>query len=187
MKHSLSRLDRRAFLAALAAAPLAAAACGRRKYDPARFQRPAVSPVFLAAVTDYAADVSDVVLRGMRELGVTVTGKRVLLKPNLVEYEPGAAINTNPSVIVGTAIAMRQAGAAEVVVGEGPGHQRDIEYLLTATGLSDHLRGASHPLRRSQHRRRRMARAGQQLQRHGPDCAAGVGAERGPGRVACRS
>ena len=140
MKHSLSSLDRRAFLGALAAAPLAAAACGRRKYDPARFQRPAVSPVFLASVTDYAADVSDVVLRGMRELGVTVTGKRVLLKPNMVEYEPGAAINTNPSVIVGTAIAMRKAGAAEVVVGEGPGHQRDIEYLLTATGLSDHLR-----------------------------------------------
>ena len=35
---------------------------------------------------------------------------------------------------------MRQAGAAEVVVGEAPGHQRDIEYLVTATGLSDHLR-----------------------------------------------
>ena len=76
----------------------------------------------------------------MRELGVDVAGKRVLLKPNLVEYEPGAAINTHPSVIVGAAIAMRRAGAAEVVVGEGPGHQRDIEYLLTATGLSDHLR-----------------------------------------------
>ena len=51
MIHSLSRPDRRAFLAALAAAPLAAAACGRRKYDPARFRRPAVSPVFLSAVT----------------------------------------------------------------------------------------------------------------------------------------
>ena len=83
---------------------------------------------------------SDVVLRGLRELDVSVAGKRVLLKPNFVEYEPGAAINTNPSVIVGAAIAMRRAGAAEVVVGEGPGHQRDIEYLLTATGLSDHLR-----------------------------------------------
>jgi uncharacterized protein (DUF362 family) len=96
--------------------------------------------VFLAAVTDYAADFADVVLRGMRELGVSAAGKRVLLKPNLVEYEPGAVINTHPSVIVGAAIAMRNAGAAEVVVGEGPGHQRDLEYLLTATGLSDHLR-----------------------------------------------
>jgi uncharacterized protein (DUF362 family) len=139
MNYSPTRLDRRAFLAALAAAPLAAA-CGPRKYDPARFQRPAVSPVFLSAVNDYAADLADVVLRGMRELGVDVAGKRVLLKPNLVEFEPGSAINTHPSVIVGAAIAMRRAGAIDVVVGEGPGHQRDIEYLLTATGLSDHLR-----------------------------------------------
>ena len=33
-----------------------------------------------------------------------------------------------------------RAGAREVVVGEGPGHRRDTEYLLTATGLYDHLR-----------------------------------------------
>jgi uncharacterized protein (DUF362 family) len=43
-------------------------------------------------------------------------------------------------VIVGTAITMYRAGAVDVVVGEGPGHQRDIEYLFTATGLADHLR-----------------------------------------------
>jgi len=133
-------LDRRAFLAALAAAPLAAAVCARRKYDPGRFQRPDVSPVFLSAVTSYSADLADVILRGMRELDVDVAGKRVLLKPNLVEYEPGSAINTHPSVIVGTVVAMRRAGAAEVIVGEGPGHQRDTEYLLMATGLSDQLR-----------------------------------------------
>jgi uncharacterized protein (DUF362 family) len=140
MKRSPFRTDRRAFLAALAAAPLAATACRPRKYDPARFERPAVSPVFLSAVTDYAADLADVVQRGMRELGVDVRGKRVLLKPNLVEYRAGSPINTHPSVIVGATIAMRRAGAIEVAVGEGPGHQRDIEYLLTATGLSDHLR-----------------------------------------------
>lgn len=96
--------------------------------------------MFLGAATDYASDLADVVLRGLRELDVNVVGKRVLLKPNLVEYEPGAAINTHPSVLVGAAIALRRAGAAEIVVGEGPGHQRDTEYLVTATGLSDHLR-----------------------------------------------
>ena len=96
--------------------------------------------MFLAAVTDYAADLADVVLRGMRELDVDVRGKRVLLKPNLVEYRAGAPINTHPSLIAGATIAMRRAGAAEVLIGEGPGHQRDIEHLITATGLSDHLR-----------------------------------------------
>ncbi len=132
--------SRREFLWALAAAPLAAAACGPAPFDPERFHRPATSPVFLSAATDYAADLSDIVLRGIRELGVDVSGKRVLLKPNMVEYEPGSAINTHPSVIVGTALAMRRAGAVDVVVAEGPGHQRDIEYLLTATGLADHFR-----------------------------------------------
>jgi uncharacterized protein (DUF362 family) len=64
----------------------------------------------------------------------------VFLKPNLVEYQAGAAINTHPAVIAGAATAFLRAGAREVVIGEGPGHRRDIEYLLTATGLYDHLR-----------------------------------------------
>ena len=64
----------------------------------------------------------------------------MLLKPNLVEYEPGTVINTHPNVIVGAAIALKRAGAREVVVAEGPGHRRDIEYLITSTGLFDHLR-----------------------------------------------
>jgi uncharacterized protein (DUF362 family) len=64
----------------------------------------------------------------------------VFLKPNMVEYELGTAINTHPHVIAGAAIACQRAGASQVVVGEGPGHRRDIEYLLTSTGLSDLLR-----------------------------------------------
>jgi uncharacterized protein (DUF362 family) len=74
------------------------------------------------------------------ELGVALKGRRVLLKPNMVEYESGTAINTHPNVVAGTAIACYRAGAAQVIVGEGPGHRRDIEYLLSATGLHDQLR-----------------------------------------------
>ena len=61
-------------------------------------------------------------------------------KPNLVEYESGTMINTHPVVIAGAIEAFRRAGAREVVVGEGPGHRRDTEYLLAASGLSDYLR-----------------------------------------------
>jgi uncharacterized protein (DUF362 family) len=114
----------------------------------------------------------------MRELDVDVRGKRVLLKPNLVEYRAGAPINTHPSLIAGATIAMRRAGAAEVLIGEGPGHQRDIEHLITATGLSDHLREdriRSVDLNTDDVEWREL---GQQLQRHGPDCAAGVHAAR---------
>jgi uncharacterized protein (DUF362 family) len=66
--------------------------------------------------------------------------RSVLLKPNLVEYEAGTIINTHPAVIAGAAAALLKQGAREVVVGEGPGHRRDIEYLLVATGLYDYLK-----------------------------------------------
>ena len=41
----------------------------------------------------------------------------------------------------------------EVVVGEGPGHRRDIEYLLAATGLDDQCARIAAAVRRSQPRR----------------------------------
>jgi uncharacterized protein (DUF362 family) len=43
-------------------------------------------------------------------------------------------------LVAGAAVAMRMAGASEVIVGEGPGHRRDSEYLITASGLYEHLR-----------------------------------------------
>jgi uncharacterized protein (DUF362 family) len=133
------RLSRRGFLGVLAI-PLVASACKRRPYDPRQFTVPDQSSVALLPVPSYDVDFSDVIGRALADLGADVRGRRVLLKPNLVEYEPGSAINTDPRVIIGAAVAFRRAGAAEVVVGEGPGHRRDSEYLITRTGLYDHLR-----------------------------------------------
>ena len=134
-------MSRRTFLGALAGAPLAAAAACRRSLFNARdFSHPATSQVLLLAASSYATDFADLIASGLHELRVDVRGKRVLLKPNMVEYEPGTAINTHPAVIAGAALAMRRAGAARVVVAEGPGHRRDTEYLLTRTGLYDLLR-----------------------------------------------
>jgi uncharacterized protein (DUF362 family) len=133
------RISRRQFVGALAI-PLVAAGCSRRPYDPRRFSKPDRSPVALLSAPSYDVDFSDLIGRGLRELGVDVRGRRVFLKPNMVEYEPGTAINTNPLVVIGAAMAFKTAGAAEVTVGEGPGHRRDTEYLITRTGLYDHLR-----------------------------------------------
>jgi len=100
------------------------------------------SAVGLYPADSYDADLGDVIFRGLEDLGVTgqVRGRRVFLKPNMVEYEANTAINTNAAVVVGAVTAFLKAGAREVVVGEGPGHRRDIEYLLVSTGLHDHLR-----------------------------------------------
>jgi uncharacterized protein (DUF362 family) len=135
-----ARLSRRHFIAAASLPVLAAACRSSRFYDPAAFHRPGRSPVALLPASAYDADFADLIARGMAELGVDVRGRRVLLKPNMVEYEAGTAINTHPLVIAGAALAMRRAGAADVVVAEGPGHRRDTEYLITRTGLYDHLR-----------------------------------------------
>lgn len=90
--------------------------------------------------TSYSKDLADVIYRGLDLLRADVKGRSVLLKPNLVEYEAGTIINTNPALIAGAAEAFLQYGAREVVVAEGPGHRRDIEYLLVATGLFDYLK-----------------------------------------------
>ena len=59
----------------------------------------------------------------------------VVLKPNLVEIHPGRPINTEPTFVVAVAEALLRHGAASVVVAEGPGHTRDTEAVLHASGL----------------------------------------------------
>jgi uncharacterized protein (DUF362 family) len=137
--HSSSGVTRRAFLGAVLSA-LALPACRRAPYDARLFTVPAVSPVGIYPAARYAVNFEDIIRRGLRDLDVDVRGRRVFLKPNMVEYERESVINTNALVVVGAALAFRSAGAASVVVGEGPGHRRDMEYLVTQTGLHEHLR-----------------------------------------------
>ena len=137
------KISRRDLLTGLPVAALAAAAAcrrGPRPYDPARFAHPSTSTIAILPASRYDLDLSDIVGRGLAMLKMDVRGKRVLLKPNLVEYAASRVINTDPALVAGAAQAMLRAGAASVVVAEGPGHRRDIEYLVTATGLHDYLR-----------------------------------------------
>jgi uncharacterized protein (DUF362 family) len=142
-----SDLTRRGFLGGAATALAALTACrGRQPWDAHEFAPlPAASDVLLLPARDYAADIGALVSHGLRELDLSLAGARVLIKPNLVEYEAGTVINTHPHVIAGVADAARRAGAREVVVAEGPGHRRDLEYLVSSTGLADVLRDASLP------------------------------------------
>ncbi len=98
---------------------------------------------FIAKVYNYQADISAVILAGLRELGVSpeeIKGKRILLKPNLVETSiRNLHINTHPLVVRGAAEAFLKWGASQVLVAEGPGHCRDTIRVVEESGLSEVL------------------------------------------------
>jgi uncharacterized protein (DUF362 family) len=133
------QITRRDFLKTVPVAAATLAGCRRAPYRSQDFTLPTSSPVALLPASSYDADLVDVITRGLAMFHVDVRGQRVFLKPNMVEYEADKAINTNPAVVAAAATAFLKAGAAQVVVGEGPGHRRDIEYLLEGTGMADVL------------------------------------------------
>lgn len=107
------------------------------RYDCDR--RPARSRVAILPASEYSDRLSKILWDGLKLFKLNVTGKCVLLKPNLVDHSPGAAINTHPALIVAAADALRRLGAKQVIVAEGPGHQRDTQLMLRATGLAQQL------------------------------------------------
>lgn len=111
-------------------------------------QPPAVSQVHVAPVSDYNVDLVDILRRQFEHFKaeVPLTGKRVVLKPNLVEYHRDKVINTDPRVIAAVIELCRREGASEVIVAEGPGHWRNLEHLVAASGLGDVLRHYQVPL-----------------------------------------
>src|SRR5438093_6475665 len=119
-------LTRRDLLTAVAGAAVLAG-CARQ-------QRAAVSAVSIRHVAAYDQSVYDTMLRLLREHLGDVRGKNILLKPNLVEFEPGSSINTHPIVVHAAYEAFRAMGAATVRIAEGPGHRRNTLDLADAAG-----------------------------------------------------
>lgn len=141
--------DRRTFVKTAAAAALAPslARCGPDGPSPepwtaAAYTKPQRSQVAILGADTYDGRLVDVIRQGLDLFGVDVRGRRVVLKPNFVEFDPDNTINTNPAMIVAAIEAFRSGGASDVVVAEGPGHRRDTEYIVTASGLADALRDA---------------------------------------------
>jgi len=108
------------------------------RYEEVR--RPARSRVAVLGVGEYSAKIEDALVRGLHLFPLDVRGKSVVLKPNLVDYLPGNAINTHPILVAAAAECFRRLGAKEIVVAEGPGHQRDTQLVLAETGYASMLR-----------------------------------------------
>jgi uncharacterized protein (DUF362 family) len=134
------RIERRSFVAGalgVAARVSATTMLEQPKYQVVRKQQR--SRVAILRAESYTQDLSDILRRGLDLFHLDVRGKTVLLKPNLVDYTSGSHINTLPALVLAAIECFWRLGAATVIVGEGPGHQRDTDLLLSESGMADAL------------------------------------------------
>jgi uncharacterized protein (DUF362 family) len=103
-------------------------------------RRPKRSRVAILHAEQYSQELDQVLLKGLQLFPLDVRGKTVVLKPNLVDYLPGDAINTHPTLVLAAVEAFRRLGARSVVIAEGPGHQRDTQLVLCQSGYEESLR-----------------------------------------------
>jgi uncharacterized protein (DUF362 family) len=98
---------------------------------------PVTSAVHIARAASYDEPLADVLAAQFAHFRAAcpLAGKRVVLKPNLVEYRPDRVINTDPRVVDAVITLCKKEGAAEIVVAEGPGHWRNVQFLVKESGL----------------------------------------------------
>ena len=112
------------------------------------FAEPA--PVFLARGQRYDGPLKQTIRDGLMATGIdpaALRGRKVLLKPNLVEPSRLTPhVTTHPAMIVAAAEVFRHWGA-KVAVGEAPGHVRDTEMALVESGIAEVLDAAELPFR----------------------------------------
>jgi hypothetical protein len=105
------RFSRRRFLEGSLAvgvgASCATAIVGRRA--PAD-RRPKISRVAVLHADSYSHQLSHLVMQGLRLFDLSVRGRSVLLKPNLVDLVPGRPVTTHPALLGAAAEDLPSAG-----------------------------------------------------------------------------
>jgi len=135
---SITRRDFLVASAALAAGTTVATPFLLPKYH--SDHRPKRSRVAILPAQQYSGQLDQILAAGLRLFPINVRDKTVVLKPNLVDYIPGNAINTHPMLVLAAAESFRRLGAKSVLVAEGPGHQRDTHLVLSQSGSGQCLR-----------------------------------------------
>jgi uncharacterized protein (DUF362 family) len=95
------------------------------------------APVALSQCPSYEEDVLGRLVE-MWRLGdlPDVAGKRVLVKPNLIDNLEGSPTTTSPVVVGAVLDLLAKLGASEVVVGEGQGFRREAWPVVEGCGLA---------------------------------------------------
>lgn len=129
-------LTRRAWLAGGGVAAALVGAGLVRRWRSAQSE----ASVFIAKNQAYDGRLVATIRDGLVACGfeaATVKGKRVLLKPNMVEpVRESPHMTTHPSIVLAAADVFRTWGAT-VSVGEGPGHLRDTDLALQESGVGE--------------------------------------------------
>ncbi len=102
------------------------------------FNRPP-SRVAIRKASSYESELEGLMWETLLEFNPQVRDKIVLMKPNFVELDDRGIINTHPAVIRAAREAFLRLGAKAVVLGEGPGHERDTEGIIEKIKLRDHI------------------------------------------------
>lgn len=97
------------------------------------------SSVAIRRAENYQADLTSLLVETLREFNLPVRGKSVLLKPNLVGLDPEGLTNTHPAVIGAAREGFLRLGARSVVIGDGPGLERDTEAIVESMRLGDYI------------------------------------------------
>ena len=135
-------ITRRCFLGATAASATAAAVsstrCARARLAAGPSGKSAVA---ILRAASYSVDLLDCLARGAALCRLDARGKRVLLKPNLVEFDARSVIHTQAEVLAAAVALFERMGAVEILIGEGPGHRRDAWFLAEEAGYRAAIAG----------------------------------------------
>jgi uncharacterized protein (DUF362 family) len=127
-------LNRRELIWAGVAAAAATTSCSR-------FGAAERTRVAIVRCNQYGPETYTKVHEAVKLCAPPVRGKNVVLKPNLVEFDPGSSINTHPMVVHAALETFRSLGAKSVRIAEGPGHRRNTLDLADAAGYFDLIPG----------------------------------------------
>jgi uncharacterized protein (DUF362 family) len=104
--------------------------------------------VFIAKNQTYDGELVRTIRDGLSACGLvssSIQGKRVLLKPNMVEpIREAPHMTTHPAVVLAAAEVFRTWGA-DVTVGEAPGHLRDTDLALAESGVGEAIDSVKLP------------------------------------------
>jgi uncharacterized protein (DUF362 family) len=100
------------------------------------FQRPP-SKVVIRRAADYEEDLASLIYESLREFHLSMKGKSVLLKPNLVGLDPLGVMNTHPAVIAAARESFLRLGASLVLIGDAPAMDRDTEAIIESVRLRE--------------------------------------------------